>query len=204
MAVCIIGYFGVGKFYKNQEEKESENKEATAITAFELKDYEKITAFNYIANGTSITLTKDSDGKWHDSSDASVNISKDSVETDMLAKLVSVTADEKIAKKDDISQYGFTIDDNGNVIAETNTIALTDEDNTTYTLYIGKENPYDTSKYYMMVEGDDNIYLVDSDIQTAFSKNVSDITETTTEAATQESTEAQTEEITDEAEARTN
>ena len=184
MAVCIIGYFGVGKF--------------------ELKDYEKITAFNYITNGTSITLTKDSDGKWHDSSDASVNISKDSVETDMLAKLVSVTADEKIAKKDDISQYGFTIDDNGNVIAETNTIALTDEDNTTYTLYIGKENPYDTSKYYMMVEGDDNIYLVDSDIQTAFSKNVSDITETTTEAATQESTEAQTEEITDEAEARTN
>lgn len=204
MAVCIIGYFCVGKFYKNQEEKESENKEATAITAFELKDYEKITAFNYIANGTSITLTKDSDGKWHDSSDASVNISKDSVETDMLAKLVSVTADEKIAKKDDVSQYGFTIDDNGNVIAETNTIALTDEDNTTYTLYIGKENPYDTSKYYMMVEGDDNIYLVDSDIQTAFSKNVSDITETTTEVATQESTEAQTEEITDEAEARTN
>lgn len=108
-----IGYFGVGKFYKNQEEKESENKEATAITAFELKDYEKITAFNYITNGTSITLTKDSDGKWHDSSDASVNISKDSVETDMLAKLVSVTADEKIAKKDDVSQYGFTIDDNG-------------------------------------------------------------------------------------------
>ena len=104
MAVCIIGYFGVGKFYKNQEEKESENKEATAITAFELKDYEKITAFNYITNGTSITLTKDSDGKWHDSSDASVNISKDSVETDMLAKLVSVTADEKIAKKDDVSQ----------------------------------------------------------------------------------------------------
>ena len=204
MAVCIIGYFGVGKFYKNQEEKESENKEATAITAFELKDYEKITAFNYITNGTSITLTKDSDGKWHDSSDASVNISKDSVETDMLAKLVSVTADEKIAKKDDVSQYGFTIDDNGNVIAETNTIALTDEDNTTYTLYIGKENPYDTSKYYMMVEGDDNIYLVDSDIQTAFSKNISDITETTTEAATQESTEVQTEEITDEAEARTN
>lgn len=204
MAVCIIGYFDVGKFYKNQEEKESENKEATAITAFELKDYEKITAFNYITNGTSITLTKDSDGKWHDSSDASVNISKDSVETDMLAKLVSVTADEKIAKKDDVSQYGFTIDDNGNVIAETNTIALTDEDNTTYTLYIGKENPYDTSKYYMMVEGDDNIYLVDSDIQTAFSKNISDITETTTEAATQESTEVQTEEITDEAEARTN
>ena len=104
MAVCIIGYFGVGKFYKNQEEKESENKEATAITAFELKDYEKITAFNYIANGTSITLTKDSDGKWHDSSDASVNISKDSVETDMLAKLVSVTADEKIAKKDALMQ----------------------------------------------------------------------------------------------------
>ena len=82
----------------------------------ELKDYEKITAFNYITNGTSITLTKDSDGKWYDSSDASVNISKDSVETDMLAKLVSVTADEKIAKKDDVSQYGFTIDDNGNVL----------------------------------------------------------------------------------------
>ena len=27
MAVCIIGYFGVGKFYKNQEEKESENED---------------------------------------------------------------------------------------------------------------------------------------------------------------------------------
>lgn len=204
MAICIVVYFGVGKFYKNQEKKESESKEANTITAFELKDYDKITTFNYITNGTPITLTKDSDGKWHDSSDASVNISKDSVETDMLAKLVSVTADEKIAKNDDVSQYGFTIDDNGNVTAETNTIALTDEDSTTYTLYIGKENPYDTSKYYMMVEGDDNIYLVDSDIQTAFSKNISDITETTTQAATQESTEAQTEEITDEAEVGTN
>lgn len=204
MAICIVVYFGVGKFYKNQEKKESESKEANTITAFELKDYDKITTFNYITNGTPITLTKDSDGKWHDSSDVSVNISKDSVETDMLAKLVSVTADEKIAKNDDVSQYGFAIDDNGNVTAETNTIALTDEDNTTYTLYIGKENPYDTSKYYMMVEGDDNIYLVDSDIQTAFSKNISDITETTTQAATQESTEAQTEEITDEAEVGTN
>lgn len=203
MAVCIIGYFCVGKFYKNQEEKESESKKASTITAFELKDYDKITAFTYTINGTAITLTKDSEGKWHDSSDASISISKDSVETDMLAKLVSVTADEKITKNDDVSQYGFTIDDNGNITAQTNTIALTDEDNTTYTLYIGKENPYDTGKYYMMVEGDDNIYLVDSDIQTAFSKEISDITETTTEATSQESTEKQTEQITDEAEAGT-
>ena len=41
MAVCIIGYFGVGKFYKNQEEKESENETDTEDDYFSIDAKDK-------------------------------------------------------------------------------------------------------------------------------------------------------------------
>lgn len=186
MIICIAAYFGVGRFYKVQDEKESKKAEENTIIAFEMPNYDEITALSYIVNNTSVTLGKDSDGIWHDSGDLNVNIDKDAVETDMLPLLVSIKADEKIEKPEDTSQYGFTIDDSGNSTATTNTIIFIDGDNNTYTLYIGNENPYDSSKYYMMVEGDENVYLVDSDIETAFSKEVSEITEETTTEATSE------------------
>lgn len=191
MIICIVAYFLVGRFYKVQEEQESKKAEESAITAFEMPNYDEITAITYIAENTSITLVKDSDGTWHDAKDLEVNIDKDAVETDMLPLLASVQADDKIEKPEDASQYGFTVDDSGNITATTNTIVFIDSDNNTNTIYIGNENPYDTGKYYMMVEGDENIYLVDSDIETAFSKQVSEITEETTTEASTESEEAE-------------
>ena len=54
---------------------------------------------------------------------------------------------------------------------------MMDEDNNTNTLYIGDANPYDSQTYYMMVEGDDNVYLIDSTVVDAFSMSIDNLTE---------------------------
>ena len=40
-----------------------------------------------------------------------------------------------------------------------------------------RDSPYDSTKYYMMVKGDDNVYVISSDLVTAFSKTVDDMKE---------------------------
>ena len=37
------------------------------------------------------------------------------------------------------------------------------------------EIPYDASKYYMMVKGDDSVYVVDSSVVDGFTKTVDDL-----------------------------
>lgn len=91
-----------------------------------------------------------------------------------------------------MEDYGFT--QNGDTItASTNTITIVDANNKTHILYIGDANPYDSTKYYMMVEGDENVYVVDSSVVDAFSKSLEDLEkeeETTVEETTVEETTA--------------
>lgn len=185
LVVFIGGYFGISKYFSLKEEKE----EADRIVALEIKDYEKVSSISYINNGETITLGK-SEGEWYNIDDSSVNLSENAIETGMLMQLAEVTASQIIDSPDKLSDYGFTENDEGNIEGSTNTIVIVDEDSDTHTLYIGDANPYDSSKYYMMVKGDDNVYVVDSTVPDAFSKSLEDITEeeTTVEETTVEET----------------
>jgi hypothetical protein len=188
LILCAIIYFGTTLYFSKQEEAES----ADTITAFEIEDYKNnITKVSYGYSDEDITLVNE-DGTWYDSADKSVKIDSSAVET-MTALLSNVTASQKIEKPDDISEYGFTTDDDGNIEATTNKIVITDADEKTYTLYIGASNPYDESQYYLMVEGDDNIYVVDSTLSEGFEKSIDDLTEeeTTVEETTVEETTAE-------------
>lgn len=181
LVACIIGYFVMSHYF---EKAEKEEEEANKIVAFTLNDYKDTKEFSYVYDGGTITL-KNNGGTWNVSGKDDVKVDSSVVETEMLAQLVEVTAEDKINDADSKEDYGFSESD-GELTAATNTIKVKDKDGTEYVIYIGNANPYDSTLYYMMVKGDDNVYVVSSTVVDAFSKSVEDIQEeeTTTEEVT--------------------
>lgn len=188
LLVCVVAYGGMTMYYSNKAKEEDAKEEADKMTAFSI-DYTTITGISYISGEENVTLVKNDD-TWYSSDDTEVNIDESTVETDMLYILDSVSAEQKIETPEDISQYGFAKDDEGNITAETNTIVLIDDADNTYALYIGAANPYDSSQYYLMVEGDNSVYVIGTSLVDGFSKTVEDMTveETTAEETSAEKT----------------
>ena len=177
LIVCIGGYFGITSYYKN---KESNEKEASTIKVLEIENYKDLTKVSYNYEDATINLVK-KDNKWKDESN---------INSEMLSTLVEIDASTKIDSPEDISQYGFAKDSDGNITGKTNSITVTDNDGKVNKIYIGSTNPYDSTKYYMMVNDDTNVYVVDSTVNDAFSKDVEELEEetTTVEETTEETT----------------
>ena len=169
LIVCIGGYFGITSYYKN---KESNEKEASTIKVLEIENYKDLTKVSY------------------NYEDATISLDSNNINSQMLSTLVEIDASTKIDSPEDISQYGFTKDSDGNITGETNSITVTDNDGKVNKIYIGSTNPYDSTKYYMMVNDDTNVYVVDSTVNDAFSKDVEELEEetTTVEETTEETT----------------
>lgn len=175
LLVCIIGYFVINnQFAKAEKDKESADK----IVAFILDDYKEIKEISYVHENKVIKL-KQENKKWSILGDEKAKIDSDVVEKEMLSKLVKVIAKEKIESVSHEEDYGFIKSDD-EMAASTNTIRIVDKDEKEYVVYIGNANPYDESLYYMMVKGDENVYVISSDIVDGFSKSVEDIEEETT------------------------
>ena len=107
-------------------------------------------------------------GKWTIESDSSVNVSRSTINSEMLSKLVEMDASDKISSPSDIKYYGFT-KKNEEITGSTNNITVTDSNGKNYEIYFGSVNPYDSTLYYMMVKGDDNVYTVSSDLNESHS-----------------------------------
>lgn len=107
-------------------------------------------------------------GKWTIESDSSVNVSRSTINSKMLSKLVEIDASDKISSPSDIKDYGFT-KKNEEITGSTNNIIVTDSNGKNYEIYFGSVNPYDSTLYYMMVKGDDNVYTVSSDLNESHS-----------------------------------
>lgn len=175
LLVCIIGYFVINnQFAKAEKDKESADK----IVAFTLHDYKEIKEISYVHENKVIKL-KQENKKWSILGDEKAKIDSDVVEKEMLSKLVEVIAKEKIESVSHEEDYGFIKSDD-EMAASTNTIRIVDKDEKELVVYIGNANPYDESLYYMMVKGDENVYVISSDIVDGFSKSVEDIEEETT------------------------
>ena len=177
VAFCGI-FFGLKAFNQHQEEKEAQEEEAQKIV-LEGMAAEDVTEFSYRYGGEEIGFVKE-DGTWYFTGDKTVNITQTSIET-MLSKVETVTASQKIEAPEDVSEYGF--DEPQNVIW----LKSADKE---LTITIGMYNSM-TSQYYLMVDGDDNVYLVDSTIYSAFQKSVEDVTEeeeTTDDGSAEEET----------------
>lgn len=157
-------FFGLKAFNKHQEEKEAQKEEDEKIKLTGMSA-DKITEFSYRNNSEEITFVKEDD-TWYYQADKSVSIKQTSI-TSMLSNVGTITAGQKLEAPENISEYGF--DEPQNVIR----LKGTDQE---LTITIGMYNSM-TSQYYLMVSGDDSVYLVDSTIYTAFQKSVADVTE---------------------------
>lgn len=170
LAVCVIGYFFISNYYEN---KEQEKENATKIVAFSLENYKDTKSISYTNDSETINLVQN-DNKWHIKGKSKIDVDESIVETEMLSELVEVTADDKIDDSSNLADYGFTKKD-GTITPSNNMITVVDAEDKAHTIYLGNANPYDASKYYIMVEGDDSVYVVDSSVADAFSKTADDL-----------------------------
>lgn len=182
LVVCIFGYFIIkGQFDKKNEEKENQGK----TTIFTLDDYKNTKKFSYKYDGNTLTL-ENNNGTWKLKENTKLKIDKNVIESEMLKELVEIQTSDVISGVENLSDYGFSKKD-GNISPTTNTVKVTDSNGKSSVIYIGSANPYDSTLYYIMIKGDDNIYTVSSDFVEAFNKGRSDLKkeeETTTENLT--------------------
>ena len=150
-----------------------------------LDDYKNTKKFSYKYDGNTLTL-ENNNGTWKLKENTKLKIDKSVIESEMLKELVEIQTSDVISGVEDLSDYGFSKKD-GKISPTTNTIKVTDSNEKSNVIYIGSVNPYDSTLYYIMIKGDDNIYTVSSDFVEAFNKGRSDLKkeeETTTESLT--------------------
>lgn len=178
LAVCILAYLGIRLYTKNVEKREAEAEtEAEAELVVASFDPEAVTAFSYDVDGTRYAFTKNGGG-WSCDGSPELELDTDSVEA-MLESAETVQAAEKLTEYESLADFGLD--------APGHTITITCGDSAA-TLLIGSYNEM-LGEYYLMVEGEDTVYLADSTLVSAFSK-------TPEELVAEEDTE--TEEVTEE------
>lgn len=152
LVACVGAYLLLQAYNKNNEESE----ESTEIAVKEI-DTDEITGFSYIYEGQTLAFTKEGE-EWKCSS-LDADIDEDSISA-LLGKLDQISAAEKISPDEygSLTEYGLD--------EPANTITITTA-KTTETILIGSYNEM-LSEYYMKVDGDENVYLVDSAIPSAF------------------------------------
>lgn len=178
LAVCLLSYFGISYHNDLQEQKEAEEEQKNTIYVTDF-GYDEVTAFSYVYEDVTYRYTKDGDN-WLYDGDTALDM-EESLFTTMLYYAGSITAEEKLTEYEELSSYGF--DEPSNVI----TFKVNGED---LVLKIGAHNEM-LDLYYMLVEGDNSLYLVDDTWFTYFEKTYEDLeyvpeeTETETETSTE-------------------
>ena len=158
LVLCIGAYFLVSHMAKQEEQKQKDSETEGQTTIAEIDA--EVDAFFFFFNGKTYSYTKDGED-WKYDDDNSLQLDADSINT-MLEKLNGVIALETLDSYDSLSDYGLD--------KPQNTISVTVGDKTT-TFYIGDYNDM-VSEYYLKMEGDDAVYLVDSTLNDTFSKTV--------------------------------
>ncbi len=177
LGLCIAGYFVGKQYFADKEKKEKAAKTTTALKI----DTSKVIGVAYSYNGNSYSLDK-VNVIWENSDDKDMKLKQSDIAT-MISSLKNIKATAVINNPKDLSQYGFTKTKKG-IKPKTQEIFVKTSDNKEYDIYVGASNPYNQSSYYVMVKGDDNVYLVDEGFTSQFNKTLNELEEETTKANT--------------------
>ncbi len=177
LAACIGGYFISKQYFADKEKQEEAAKTKTVLKI----DTSKVSGVAYSYNGKTYTIGK-TNNIWTNVDDAKMKLNQTEV-GNMISTLKSIGATTIIKKPKDISQYGFTKIKNG-VKPQTQEIYVKTDNEKYYDIFVGAPNPYNQSSYYVMIKGDDNVYLVDSGVTTEFQKTLNELEQETTQAQT--------------------
>lgn len=178
LGLCIAGYFVGKQYFADKEKKEEEAKTKTVLKI----DTSKITGVAYSYNGKTYTIGN-ANNIWTNVDDAKMKLNQSEV-GNMISNLKDIKATTVIKKPKDISQYGFT--KTKNVIKPQTQEIFVKTNNKEYDILVGGQNPYNQSAYYVMIKGDDNVYLVDGGVATEFQKTLNELEQETTQAATKQ------------------
>ena len=179
LGLCIAGFFFGKQYFADKEKKEEAAKKTTVLTI----NPNDVIGVTYTYNGKTYTISN-TDGTWKNEDDKKMKLSQDGVST-MVSSLSNIKATTIIKNPKNLVQYGFTKDDKGNIKPETQEIYVKTKGDKYYDIFVGKQNPYDQSAYYLMIKGDNNVYLVDYDNVGEFQKTVNELEAETTTAAAQ-------------------
>lgn len=182
--ICVIlilgiaAYFGARSYNKNQEEKELAEEEASVIRIASI-DSTDVTEFTYSLDGTNLNFFKDGDD-WKYQGDESIDIDESGITT-MLSALSDLTAADQIeeGEYESLEDYGLE--------EPSGTITVTTEQET-IVFQMGDYNEL-LKQYYLKIEGDPRIFLMESNLSNSFQKTVEDLT---VEEEAAESTEEET------------
>lgn len=187
LILLVISYVFVKKM--NFDDTTEEETESYTITNLSDDDVVKM---QYTNNQKQLEFVKEDD-TWHTTEDESLTLDQDAIST-MISYACNITCKTQIVKPEDLSQYGL--------MEPANTIVLTLSNQDTVTIYIGDYITM-TGEYYLMKEGDENVYAVDSYYASSFEKSLDDLlvqeTDTSTQDETQttQQTESETEQATE-------
>ncbi|MDO4291954.1 MAG: DUF4340 domain-containing protein [Eubacteriales bacterium] len=170
---CVGGYF----FIRSQSFETEEETTEVSVTDFNKDDVTEL-----IVSGDHELHFVLEDGTWTESSLPGESISQESVNL-LVSEIDNITTTETVVENpEDLSQYG---------LAEPfRTIQAVLSDGTTVTIHAGSESTL-LSKYYVQVEGDENVYLVSSYIVTDFDKTAEEFVEEEETESSEESAEVE-------------
>lgn len=186
LGFLIVAYFGLD-IYNDAQTKKEEEEQNVVVTDF---DYEEVVAFSYDYNDETLSFTK-TDDEWVYDAKPGFDVDESVVES-MLETAGSLLGEEVITEYETVDTYGL---DNPQ-----KRVCFTMSDGTTVTIQVGDYNDI-VGLYYLMIEDDENLYMVDSTLLYTFEVSYTSleyIEEETEEEVTEETEEIEAVESTEE------
>lgn len=152
-AFLLFAYIGLGNYNKAEAEKEEE---ANTISINEFAS-DEVSAFSYDYNGETYSYTKNGED-WLYDGDTSLDM-EESLIISMLDTAGSLLGEDMVSEYESLDTYGLE--------NPAKTIGITMTDGTQITIKVGNYNDI-VGLYYLMLEGDSNLYLVDGTILNTF------------------------------------
>lgn len=179
LIVCLGAYFGIRAYNNKAEENEKKEKKAEEIVVTNVNT-DDITAFSYAYEDNQLSFSKQGDN-WVCDNDTAFVLNQDAIKT-MLLTLKDLKAEDTIDAKENeegSEDYGFS--------NPTMTLTVETKDKK-ITFTFGMHNEL-MNQDYMMVDTDQTVYLMETDVKAAFQKSLVDLK--ATEDLSTESTESE-------------
>ncbi len=189
LVIVIIVYVAAVLFGKWKTKQQEAEDEANTIYLAQIAA-DDVIAFSYTLNDEILTFERSGDN-WIYLGDNTIDIDEDQIAdmletTESLAAVSVLTTDEY--DTDNLDGFGLA--------EPSSTISITTDDGTT-TFYVGGYNAT-TYYYYVMKDGDDRIFLLDSNLASSFSTSIDDLTVVPDDTETEEPEETEeSEELTE-------
>ncbi|MCR5835919.1 MAG: DUF4340 domain-containing protein [Lachnospiraceae bacterium] len=150
--------------------EEAGDKKATkkSIVVYEMEDSDSVDELSYTVEDEKIVLKKDDNGEWY--GEEIEELDTKIIKQEFLTQLSYVVADEVIEDDSDVSQFGFD--------KPLHEIVIVLKNGEEHKFVIGSGNAFEKSVYYMRIDNDKTIYVIDSVLHETFNKKKSELEKT--------------------------